>query len=199
MFGKKKSRILFFILGPVPTAAQIEHAEKIGAVFRNAASCGETDTAETCDAVCGAVPPHYLVERKGQKAPVPKVIDIPTQLIDRPAVKTAVINAAKVAQDAAAAAKAKAAAIAAQTPPPVAPVATPEPVTAPSEATPPPVTDETPPPVVDPALAERRAQEDAGAKGATASQLKEALTQLGIKFASNTPKAELLALYLARP
>lgn len=188
MFGKKRPRVLFFILSTVPTAAQMEAAEKLGAVFRNAASCGETDTAEVCDAVCGAVPPHYLVERKGQKHAVPQVITIDEVLIDRPAPRTAAIVAAKVAADAKAAAALKA-----QKVTPVV-VATPETLTGTGEGTAlPPVTERTP---------EQQAQrdaEDTGAKSATAAQLKEALTQLNIPFASNTPKPALLAAYLARP
>ena len=44
----------------------------------------------------------------------------------------------------------------------------------------------------------QRIAEDEGAKQATAAQLKAALEQIGIKFASNASKAELLALFLNR-
>jgi len=50
----------------------------------------------------------------------------------------------------------------------------------------------------DPAKAQRAA-EDEGAKNATAAQLKAALTQLGIEFRPTAKKADLLALFLARP
>lgn len=44
----------------------------------------------------------------------------------------------------------------------------------------------------------QRALEDAGAKEATAAQLKTALTSLGISFPANAAKADLLALFLNR-
>lgn len=45
----------------------------------------------------------------------------------------------------------------------------------------------------------QRDQEDEGAKGATAKQLKEALDGLGIKYPDNATKAALLALWTSRP
>ncbi len=71
---------------------------------------------------------------------------------------------------------------------------------------PPPVVATNPPDFVAPAAsgvvagpADQRAAEDAGAASATAAQLKAALTQVGIPFSGNTKKADLLALFLARP
>jgi len=63
-------------------------------------------------------------------------------------------------------------------------------------AAPDPETPPTPAPT-DPAA--QRAEEDANAQTATIAQLKEALTSLGIAFSSTAKKADLLALFIARP
>lgn len=44
-----------------------------------------------------------------------------------------------------------------------------------------------------------RAEQDEGAKTATAAQLREALTSVGIAWKTNNSKAELLELWLNRP
>lgn len=57
----KQARILFFIIGPVPTAEDVAKAGEIGAqvIFRNASAVGEYDKPEDCDGVEGAVPEAY--------------------------------------------------------------------------------------------------------------------------------------------
>lgn len=79
---------------------------------------------------------------------------------------------------------AKAREILAEKPAP-APVATPEPAPVVPQRT--------------PEQQAQRDQEDEGAKGATAKQLKEALDGLGIKYPDNATKAALLALWTSRP
>lgn len=168
----KKSKVLFFIVGPVPTeadkaaAAAIEN-KTIRVMFRNASAIGDGDAVESCDGLAGKIPALYRsrlpdVKVYGEdsapaKPAVPAPVSVPTPAAPAPVVAT--IPAA-----------------------PVVPA---------SESTP------TPAPQPD-AAAQQRAAEDEGAKNATAAQLKEALKGLGIKFASNANKAELLALFLNR-
>lgn len=53
--------------------------------------------------------------------------------------------------------------------------------------------------VSDDPVAAQRAAEDEGAKSATVAQLKAALAQLGIEIPPGSKKADMLALFLARP
>lgn len=57
----KALKILFFIRGAAPTAAQYEEAHALNANvnFRNALAIGAEDNLETCDGVAGDVPPMY--------------------------------------------------------------------------------------------------------------------------------------------
>lgn len=73
-----KKKVLFFISGPVPTAAQMAQADTITTnsrvvAFRNATQVGKDDGLERADFVCGDVPARYLVEAKGWV--VPQLID----------------------------------------------------------------------------------------------------------------------------
>ena len=55
-----KSKILFFINGPVPTEAEREQAAQIvgNVVFRNA-KFADGESCEQCDGVAGSVPENY--------------------------------------------------------------------------------------------------------------------------------------------
>lgn len=57
----KAPRILYFIHGPMPTAAQAVEAESLGlgVVFRNASLIGPDENREKCDGVAGLVPAQY--------------------------------------------------------------------------------------------------------------------------------------------
>lgn len=57
----KPARILFFIVGAMPTADDYEAAEAIGAnvSFRNASAVPPDGALEECDGVAGAVPARY--------------------------------------------------------------------------------------------------------------------------------------------
>ena len=59
MRPRNKKRILYFILGAMPTLKQYDEGEKLGAVFRNANHCGDGVNPEKCDQVIGAVPDSY--------------------------------------------------------------------------------------------------------------------------------------------
>lgn len=59
---KKLPKILFFVVGPFPTAKDFEEAEKLNAmvVFRNALAVpAEQHSLEICDGVAGKVPAIY--------------------------------------------------------------------------------------------------------------------------------------------
>lgn len=157
-----KTRILFFIAGSAPTAAESAAAAKLGtSMLRNASQVVKGDTLERCDGVAGKVPEAYAAKFPVVDAPAPAPVP-------------------EVAAE------------------PVAPEA-------PLVATQPNPPDFLPPAASDAAavaedpVAALRAAEDEGAKSATAAQLKASLVQLGIPFAPNTRKSELLALFLARP
>lgn len=171
----KKSRILFFIAGPVPSkdetakASALESASAV-VLFRNASACGDGDAVEVADGYAGLVPAVY----RG-RAPI-----VDEALPELPAAPAPLAPSAPVAVSPAPAAPVVATATAAPSNPP----------------------DFVPPAVVGegaaPDAAAQRAAEDEGAKNATAAQLKAALSQLGIQFKSNASKAELLALFLNR-
>lgn len=169
----KKSRILFFIAGPVPSkdeaakAARLESASAV-VLFRNASACGEGDAVEVADGYAGIVPTVY----RG-RAPI-----VDEALPELPATPAPLAPAASVPASPAPAA----------------------PVVATGDAAPSNPPDFVPPAVAAaaPDATAQRAAEDEGAKNATAAQLKAALSQLGIQFKANASKAELLALFLNR-
>lgn len=59
--ARKWPRILFFIIGSLPTEEQIEEAESLGfnVVFRNASFSSDEGALEICDGVTGEVPKRY--------------------------------------------------------------------------------------------------------------------------------------------
>lgn len=76
----KKKNILYFIDGPVPTAADIAACDKLFGKFRNAQQVAATDHLEACDAVAGCVPAAYaklpradkpVAATPAESAPVP--------------------------------------------------------------------------------------------------------------------------------
>lgn len=175
-------KVLFFIMDCVPTKTERKQAEVLASAtrkvsFRNVKSMGPDDATEQAEFFVGAVPASYLAEHK-------KAIRLELPAID--ADGNPVSAPAALAE------------VPAAVPAPVAPsVATGTEETA--ALTPPAATLEVLPPTADEQIAiDRRAQEDAGAQTATVAQLKQALTDLGIAFKTNTAKADLLALYLAR-
>lgn len=62
-----KSKVLFFIAGPVPSAAEISAAASIEdkatkVVFRNASAIGDGDSVENADGLAGVIPDFYKVK-----------------------------------------------------------------------------------------------------------------------------------------
>lgn len=72
----RKRRVLFFIVGAVPTEAELAAAQTLGTkMFRNAAQVTDLDAIERCDGVAGAVPPRYAkcprLDAPAVAAPIP--------------------------------------------------------------------------------------------------------------------------------
>ena len=160
----KKTRILFFLAGPVATADETAKAAALvsqtqNVVYRNASAVGEGDAVEIADGYAGKVPAIY----RGRAPIVDEALPVETPA---PAPVVATQEAAPT------------------NPPEFVPPAAAATAAAQPDA--------------EAAKAAQRAAEDEGAKNATAAQLKAALDQLGIKYAKNASKADLLALFLNR-
>lgn len=76
MRPRNKKKIIYFIMGAMPTDAQYDEGEKLGAVFRNANHCGDDVNPEKCDQVIGAVPDSYK-DLEGVKVLASKIEDDP--------------------------------------------------------------------------------------------------------------------------
>lgn len=181
-----KTKILFFIAGPVATdadkaAASALESKTVQVVFRNASAIGDDDAVETAQGLAGCVPAIYkkrmpAVRVYGAETPAPKPAT-PPPVVSAPVAPAPALPPVVATTPAA------------DVPPVSIPTPAPAPVPAPDAppATPPPVAGMT------------REEIDAGAPNATAAQLREALTELKIPFKSNASKAVLLQLFLSRP
>lgn len=98
-----KSKVLFFISGPVPSDAQQAQADEItttkrAVMFRNALQVGPNDCLERADYVCGEVPPRYSVKTASFNPPEVIQLDQPELPLETtPATPMAAVSVAPVA------------------------------------------------------------------------------------------------------